>query len=108
MRLFKKIFCFAILSILIGGCQSVKDGLTGQKRTTSDEFLVQKKNPLEMPPSYNELPEPTGSIEKNTNEERINEEINNLLKKIKDPQKKNSQSLEVKSSAEQFILKNIK
>jgi hypothetical protein len=103
-----KFFLIVIAAIFLNSCTNVKNALTGKKTENSDEFLVQKKNPLEMPPSYNELPEPTGSIEKNTNEERINEEINNLLKKIKDPQKKNSQSLEVKSSAEQFILKNIK
>ena len=103
-----KFFLIVIAAIFLNSCTNVKNALTGKKTENSDEFLVHKKNPLEMPPSYNELPEPTGSIEKNTNEERINEEINNLLKKIKDPQKKNSQSLEVKSSAEQFILKNIK
>ena len=103
-----KFFLIVIAAIFLNSCTNVKNALTGKKTENSDEFLVQKKNPLEMPPSYNELPEPTGSIEKNTNEERINEEINNLLKKIKEPQKKNSQSLEVKSSAEQFILKNIK
>ena len=40
-------------------CQSVKDVVQGKKRSKSaDEFLVQKKNPLIMPPEYNELPIP--------------------------------------------------
>ena len=39
-------------------CQSVKEGLTGQKKNNSDEFLVEKKNPLTMPPDYSSLPTP--------------------------------------------------
>ena len=43
---------------LLTGCQSVKEGLTGQKKNNSDEFLVEKKNPLTMPPAYSSLPTP--------------------------------------------------
>jgi len=78
MRLFKKIFCFAILSLLISGCQSVKDGLTGQKRTNSDEFLVQKKNPLILPPDYQNLPKPIN--EKTTGD--TNQDVDNDIQKI--------------------------
>ena len=58
MKKLKKIFCFAIFFIFLNGCQSVKDGLSGTKRTNSDEFLVQKKNPLILPPDYQNLPKP--------------------------------------------------
>jgi len=47
-----------LIIFLINGCQSVKDGLTGSKKANSDEFLVEKKNPLVLPPEYNKLPEP--------------------------------------------------
>jgi len=40
------------------GCQSVKDGLTGKKKQNSDEFLIEKKNPLTKPPDYEKLPNP--------------------------------------------------
>jgi hypothetical protein len=40
------------------GCQTVQDGLGGKKRSGSDEFLVQKKNPLVLPPDYQKLPVP--------------------------------------------------
>ena len=39
-------------------CQSVKDGLTLKKKPASDEFLVQKKSPLVLPPNFGELPLP--------------------------------------------------
>jgi hypothetical protein len=43
---------------LLSACQSVKDGLTGKKQNNTDEFLVEKKNPLVLPPEFNILPEP--------------------------------------------------
>jgi len=39
-------------------CQSVREGFTLKKKETSDEFLVEKKSPLVMPPSYEDLPTP--------------------------------------------------
>ena len=60
-------------------CQSVKDAVQGKKRSKSaDEFLVQKKNPLIMPPEYNELPIP-GKDESNLNNQEVN---NDGIKKI--------------------------
>ena len=60
-------------------CQSVKDVVQGKKRSKSaDEFLVQKKNPLIMPPEYNELPIP-GKDESNLNNQEVN---NDGIKKI--------------------------
>ena len=37
---------------------SVKRGLSGQKKNSTDEFLVEKKDPLILPPGYSDLPEP--------------------------------------------------
>ena len=55
-------------------CQSVKDAVQGKKRSKSaDEFLVQKKNPLIMPPEYNELPIP-GKDMSNLNNQEVNKD----------------------------------
>ena len=43
-----------ISCLILVGCQSVKDGLTGKRANNSDEFLIEKKNPLVMPPEYEE------------------------------------------------------
>ena len=105
MRLFKKIFCFTILSLLISGCQSVKDGLTGQKRTTSDEFLVQKKNPLILPPDYQNLPKPINEkITEETNQE-VGNDIQTILGQKSKVQKKNTKN---ETSIESAILEKIK
>ena len=38
--------------------QSVKRGVTGEKIFSTDEFLVQKKDPLILPPDFENLPTP--------------------------------------------------
>ena len=47
-----------IYLLLLGGCQGVKDSLEGKQKNNSDEFLIEKKNPLVLPPEFNSLPEP--------------------------------------------------
>tara|TARA_Y100000590_G_C15462952_1_gene917191 strand:+ start:367 stop:684 length:318 start_codon:yes stop_codon:yes gene_type:complete len=48
-----------ILSSCAGTWDSVKRGLTGQKQNSTDEFLVKKKDPLILPPDYENLPTPS-------------------------------------------------
>jgi hypothetical protein len=61
------LYLFVIL-IAVNGCQSVQDGLSGSKKENSDEFLVQKKNPLVLPPDYDKLPVPK-TLEANKEED---------------------------------------
>ena len=54
-------FFLIILSflVLVSSCQSLKEGITGTKRSkTSDEFLVEKKSPLVLPPDFEDMPLP--------------------------------------------------
>ena len=100
----KKIF-FIIALFFLSSCQNVKDALTGKKYENSDEFLVIKKNPLVLPPNFNELPTPKDVT--NTNQiENIETEIEDLLSSIKD----NDEVSETSSSgdAESFVLEKIK
>ena len=54
-----KFILLVILIPLLTYCGGVKDALEGKKRSEqSDEFLVKKKNPLQMPPDMNKLPTP--------------------------------------------------
>ena len=75
----KNIFYLSIVLISMGACQSVKDGLTGKKQNNQDEFLVEKKNPLVLPPEFDQLPEPKKTKKISKKEEEINLEsiINN-------------------------------
>ena len=74
-----KIRTFNILIFLfisITSCTDVKEGLSPNKRQ-GDEFLVEKKNPLVLPPNYTELPVPRGKQKKN-----ITDDGNSDIKKI--------------------------
>ena len=62
----KKLIFLLILNFLLTSCadtwSSVKRGVTGEKQRTSDEFLVQKKDPLILPPDFDRLPTPQDEI----------------------------------------------
>jgi len=58
----KRILYLFLLTLFSTSCadtfDSVKRGLTGQKKNTADEFLVKKKDPLTLPPDFESLPTP--------------------------------------------------
>ena len=61
MKIFFKqsvVIIFFLLSACGGTLDSVKRGLSGQKKISTDEFLVEKKDPLVLPPGYYDLPAP--------------------------------------------------
>ena len=79
----KNFFLFLITLIILSGCSGAKDALQGKKRSdSSDEFLIEKKNPLTKPPDYNELPVPI-SEENSYSRNSETEDIEILLKKNK-------------------------
>ena len=66
MKSYKYFTAIIILSFLfVTGCQSVKKTLSGQKKENSDEFLVKKKNPLVLPPDFDDLPIPQEKVTEN-------------------------------------------
>jgi hypothetical protein len=60
----KKFFCLIFILFTFTACKDAKDALTLQKKPSSDEFLVEKKNPLVLPPNYGELPIPSEGDDK--------------------------------------------
>lgn len=97
-----KFYILIAIAILFSSCSSLKEGFTNQKKNNSDEFLVEKKSPLVMPPDYNELPIPN---EKNTNKE--SNEIKSLISKSKNGEIE--ENFDKKSSSfEESILEKIK
>ena len=51
--------------LFLNACSTVSEGLGGSKKKGSDEFLVEKKAPLVLPPSFGELPEPEKKTDEN-------------------------------------------
>lgn len=101
-----KIFRFIILFFFITSCQTAKDAFTLKKKTTSDEFLVEKKSPLVLPPDYGELPIPGNKkIDiKNKTVDAENEIFKNIDNNLGTAPKKNINS---ESSVGNFILEKI-
>ena len=104
----KKLFLLLII-ISLYSCQSIKDGLSGKKYESSDEFLVIKKNPLVLPPDFNALPEPQDPV-KMSREETIESEIDEVLSSIKSEDADISEDITSSnsSSTEDFVIDQIK
>ena len=81
-------------TILLSNCGSVQKAFDPQNKNTSEEFLVEKKSPLSMPPSFEELPVP--SNEKVDKESQINN-IESLI-----TEKNNNEKLETDESDKDF------
>ena len=99
--MYRKIIPILFLSLFTISCSdtfgSVKRGLTGAKANTADEFLVKKKDPLILPPDFENLPTP---------DERLiaQEEISLFEKKLEVTMEDNSST---STSTEESILKKI-
>ncbi len=108
MNKFFKIPKLLILLLFIYSCGSVGEALQGKKRSDQgDEFLIDKKNPLAMPPDFDKLPKPGEAIVKSTKDiDSDQSNIENLLKnsEIEEEVSSSEQSTSIESS----ILKKIK
>ena len=100
-----KILIFFQLILFLNSCSTLKEGFTNQKKSSSDEFLVEKKSPLTMPPDYNDLPVPNEN--KETAETNKNK-IKDLVKKNESENGEMNNTEEDNLSIEQSILKKIK
>ena len=99
--MFRKIIYIFLLFLFTGSCadsfSSVKRGLTGAKKNSADEFLVEKKDPLILPPDFENLPIPDQGI-------ADIEEDSIFAKTLEDSTEENSP---VSDSVENSILRKI-
>ena len=99
-----------IIFFLITACaesfDDIKKGLGGAKRTSTDEFLVRKKEPLVMPPKWKNLPEPGGVMKSDVGVEEATD-IEELLKLGKNEESSTDHE-QGGRSLEESILKKIK
>ena len=96
----KNILIICIFFILLS-CSTVREGFQNNKKNNSDEFLVEKKSPLVMPPDFDELPIPS------TNNE--NEEFaQNSLKEMIQNNNKSSASSNASKNFEESLIDKIK
>lgn len=103
IKIFNKILVIITLCLFITGCNSVKKAFDPQRKNSSEEFLVEKKLPLSMPPDFDALPIP--SNEKVDKENQISN-IESLITE-KDSNEK-SEIIESDKDFEELILDKIK
>ena len=105
---FKKIIILLFSILFLFSCSGAKDVLQGKKRSdTSDEFLVEKKNPLTVPPDINELPVPLDQEEQDQANNQEDIDIKKVLK-IDENQETNTESNNGnQNSLEESILERI-
>jgi hypothetical protein len=98
-----KLYIF-LLILFLNSCGSLKEAnkiLRNEKIKTTDEFLIEKREPLVYPPNYEKIPEPGSNTKKETSEE---EKIKKILKLPEQTKTKKNKS----SSIEDTILKEIR
>ena len=103
MKKIKSIILISTLFITLQSCGTLKEGFKSQKKNSTDEFLVEKKSPLVMPPDFDELPIPK-EIE---NKKDINEnEFKTLI--TQDNQEIKSNEKDINKNFEELLLDKIK
>lgn len=69
MKNFYKFIILSLMVLILTSCQSVVDGISMKKKNNTDQFLIEKKSPLVLPPDFDELPEPASEAKSSEEEE---------------------------------------
>ena len=105
IKKYKLLILVGMTSLFLYGCNTVKEAFDPQRKNSSEEFLVEKKSPLSMPPDFEKLPVPQ------TDKQITQDEGKNIEFLILDNDQNGDQSNETESSDEDFeklILDKIK
>ena len=65
-----------IYGLICGSCSSVQKAFDPERKNSSDEFLIEKKSPLSMPPDFEKLPLPQN---KQTDDQNQSDDIETLI-----------------------------
>ena len=96
-----------LILLFLNSCGTVAEGLGGSKKKGSDEFLVEKKSPLVLPPSFGELPEPGKEPEQNIIlDKKDTSDIEDIINQSSSTST-SEKSDDSKNSIEQSIIKKI-
>ena len=98
-----KILPLILILSVISSCGTISEGFKSPKQNKSDEFLVEKKSPLVMPPNFDELPTPVDKIDNKSSNE---ESIETLIKKNPEDKISVKNSTDLESSVIEKIKKN--
>ena len=90
-------------TIILSNCGVVQQAFDPQNKNTSEEFLIEKKSPLSIPPSFEELPVPSNE---KVDEESQLKNIESLIGEKNGDEK--LETVESDQNFEQSILDKIK
>ncbi len=89
-------------------CSDTLKGFKLKKKSTSgDEFLIQKKDPLVLPPDFSKLPNPDEEVKEKKREDNEESQIEMLLKENNSDVQENENSNLSDSGLKKSILKKI-
>tara|TARA_B100001121_G_scaffold174692_1_gene152332 strand:+ start:257 stop:580 length:324 start_codon:yes stop_codon:yes gene_type:complete len=103
IKIYKSFVYFISICLLFSSCSTVRKAFDPERKNSSEEFLVEKKSPLSMPPDFEKLPIPKNNEANNQNEEKNIEEL--ILTSDKNLKEK---EVNVSSDVENSILEKIK
>ena len=102
MKKIKKFILFNFI-LLLASCGTMQSAFENQKKNNTDEFLVEKKSPLIMPPDFDELPIPKETeVKKDINENEFKKLITQDNQEIKTNEK------DINKNFEELLLDKIK
>ena len=96
MRLIYNILIILTLSSFLFSCEGFK---LKKKATSGEEFLIEKKDPLILPPDFSKLPKP------NEQAETVDDDVN--IKSVFDGDQKSSEEVSNQSPSKSSIKKSI-
>jgi len=106
MKKIKILLIIVISTLFLNACNTLKDGFRSQKKDSIDEFLVEKKSPLVMPPDFDELPLPN---ENNQNLENVKEtDIKSMISNNESSSSETENNSNQNKNFESSILEKIK
>jgi len=106
MKKTKILLLFLISIIFLSACSTLSEGFRSQKKNSVDEFLVEKKSPLVMPPDFDDLPLPNQNS-KNLEKEK-EADLKSLISNNDDSSNDTQESSNQNTNVENSILKKIK
>ena len=102
MKIINNILKIFTVSLLLFSCSGGLEGFKLKRKSTSgDEFLIEKKDPLVLPPDFSKLPNPEEGI-KETEKEESQIEI-----EFKNDNSENENTDKSSTSLEKSILEKI-
>ena len=108
MKTISNIVTIFTISLFLLSCSDTLKGFKLKKKSTSgDEFLIQKKDPLVLPPDFSKLPNPDEEVKEKKREDNEESQIEMLFKKDNSDVQENENSNSSDSGLKKSILKKI-